>query len=283
MHNSTNKLKIKPLLLFCRVKYFIHLLPFILLQSCDLFEAHPFDGKVTGETDINNKNIKLIEAGCADKTTIRFAMTGDTQSWYSETEDFVKTINARHDIDFVIHGGDVTDFGLTNEFVWQRDILNKLKIPYVVLIGNHDCLGTGKHVYKKIFGEANFSFIAGNVNFICLNTNALEYDYSHPVPDFAFIENKRISSTPNHEKTVVAMHVPPYSVEFNNNVAIGFQERIKLFPDLQFCLHAHVHNFFERDIFNDDVIYYSPASIEKRNYLLFTITPESYTYEIIYF
>ena len=265
------------------MKYLIYLLPFILLQSCDLFEAHPFDGKITGETDINNKNIKLIEAGCAYKTTIRFVMTGDTQGWYSETEDFVKTINVRDDIDFVIHGGDLTDFGLTKEFIWQRDIFKKLKTPYVALIGNHDCLGTGKHVYKKIFGEENFSFLAGNIKFVCLNTNALEYDYSHPIPDFYFIERERITSTPNHEKTVVAMHVPPYSVEFNNNVAIGFQERIKLFPDLQFCLHAHIHYINVADIFDDGVIYYSSANIAKRNYLLFTITPESYTYEVIYF
>jgi hypothetical protein len=48
---------------------------------------------------------------------------------------------------------------------------------------------TGEEVYTKVFGEDNFSFIAGNVKFVCLNTNAIEYDYSHPVPDFDFIEN----------------------------------------------------------------------------------------------
>ena len=259
------------------------LFPFIFFQSCDLFEAHPFDGNITGETNINLKNIRLIEDGCAGKTTIRFVMTGDTQGWYSETKDFVKDVNARDNIDFVIHGGDITDFGLTKEFIWQRDILSKLKFPYVVIIGNHDCLGTGKHVYRNIFGEENFSFIAGNVKFVCLNTNALEYDYSYPIPDFNFIENERNSSTPNHEKTVVAMHVPPYSEEFNNNVAKVFQERIRLFPDLQFCLYAHVHHINARDMFGDGVIYYSPTNIGKRSYLLFTITPDSYTYEVVYF
>ena len=266
------------------MKHLIYLLPFILLQSCDgLFEAHPYDGNVTGETDINRKNISLIEKRCTDKTTIRFVMIGDTQRRYSETEDFVNTINARHDIDFVIHGGDISDFGLTKEFIWQRDMLNKLKIPYVVLIGNHDCLATGKYVYQKIFGEKNFSFTAGNVKFICLNTNALEYDYSYPIPDFNFIENERTTSTANHKKTIVVMHAPPYSEVFNNNVARTFQAHIKQFPDLQFCLHAHTHNNKAEDIFNDGVIYFGSASIEKRNYLLFTITQNSYTYEVIDF
>ena len=68
---------------------------------------------------------------------------GDSQRWYDETEDFVKEINKRNDIDFVIHGGDMSDFGLTKEFLWQRDIMNGLNVPYVALIGNHDCLGTG--------------------------------------------------------------------------------------------------------------------------------------------
>ena len=41
-----------------------------------------------------------------------------------------------------------------------------------------------------IYGDPNFAFTAGNVRFICLNTNAMEYDYSEPVPDFNFIENE---------------------------------------------------------------------------------------------
>jgi hypothetical protein len=70
----------------------------------------------------------------------------------------------------------------------MRDILNKLKIPYVVLPGNHDCLGSELSVFGEIFGALNFSFIAGKTKFLCLNTNALEFDCSTPVPDFSFIK-----------------------------------------------------------------------------------------------
>lgn len=266
------------------MKKIYYLLFLLSLQSCDdVFEAHPYDGKVTGETGINKKNSSRIEASCAEKTSIRFVMMGDTQRWYDETEKFVHSVNNRNDIDFVIHGGDISDFGLTNEFLWQRDILNGLKVPYVVLLGNHDCLATGEQVYREIFGNENFSFMAGNVKFVCLNTNALEYDYSRPVPDFGFIESESNADTLNHVKTIVAMHAQPYSEQFNNNVAQGFQERIKRFSNLQFCLYAHVHNINGTDIFDDGIIYYSSASIEKRNFLLFTITPDSYTYEVVNF
>ena len=137
-----------------------------------MIEYHPYDGRISGKTDINKKNIARIEETCRNKETIRFAMIGDTQRWYDETEAFVNALNKRNDIDFVIHGGDISDFGLTKEFLWQRDILNKLKVPYVVLLGNHDCLANGIEVFRKVFGEENFSFIAGKTKFVCLNTNA---------------------------------------------------------------------------------------------------------------
>ena len=95
-----------------------------------------------------------------------------------------------------------------------------------VVLGNHDCLGTGFDVYLKVFGEDNFAFTVGNVRFICLNTNALEYDYSHPVPDFNFMEDELRNMPAGIEKTIVAMHVPPGDGEFNNNVGRAFEHYV---------------------------------------------------------
>lgn len=256
-----------------------------LLSGCDLFEMHPYDGKITGEKNIHAKNIKRIEENCMGKKRIRFAFMGDSQRWYDETIDFVSSINQRDDIDFVIHGGDISDFGLTNEFIWMRDIMNRLDVPYVVIIGNHDCLANGETVFTTIFGELNYSFMAGNTKFICLNTNALEYDYSRPVPDFKFIEKQLKDTIEGHEKTVVAMHVRPLlSDEFNNNVANVFQHSLKQFPKLQFCLNAHDHNTNIVDIFDDGIIYFGVASMKRRTYFVFTLNEdESYEYEIVEF
>ncbi|MEG1334021.1 MAG: metallophosphoesterase [Bacteroides sp.] len=255
----------------------------LLCGGCELIDYHPYDVRIKGETDINAKNIRRIEEACRNKTTLRFAVIGDTQRWYDETESFVKAVNKREDIDFVIHGGDVSDFGLTDEFLWQRDIMNGLRAPYVVLIGNHDCLGTGEEVYRKVFGPVNFSFIAGDVKFVCLNTNALEYDYSEPVPDFTFIENQLTERKEEYRRTVFSMHAQPYSDVFNNNVAKVFQHYIKQYPNLQFCLAAHDHSLGVTDLFGDGVLYYRSASIKKRNYLLFTINPTDYSYEVVYY
>lgn len=258
------------------------LLLVISVTSCDMFETHPYDVHITGERDLTEKNIHRIETQMQGKKTFRFAMISDTQRWYDETEDVVNVINARGDVDFVIHGGDQSDFGATKEFLWMRDIFSKFRMPYVTVLGNHDCLGTGEDAYRAIYGDPNYAFTAGNVRFICLNTNALEYDYSEPVPDFNFIENELQNLPEEIEKTVFVMHVKPFDLIFNNNVAKVFQVYINQFPNVQFCLYGHEHQLKVEDLFNDGILYYQCPCAKKRTYLVFTIKEDgTYDYEAI--
>ncbi len=210
-------------------------------------------------------------------------MISDTQRWYDETEKAVEALNARDDIDFVLHGGDLSDFGLKKEFMWQRDILNRLRVPYVCLLGNHDCQGTGEAVFEKIFGPSDFAFTAADVRFVCLNTNAMEYDYSHPVPDFDFLEHEYGSFAPPARRTIFAMHVRPYDFQFNNNVAKVFEHYVMRFPQPLCCIFGHEHRWIEEDIFGDGMMYYGCPNIEKRTYILYTLTPDGYSYEKVDF
>lgn len=251
----------------------------LYVQGCNVIEYHPYDTRISGETGINDKNIRLIEERMQGKKEFRFAMISDTQRRYDETEDVVEHINRRGDIDFVLHGGDIADFGETKEFLWARDIFNRLWMPYVCLLGNHDCLGSGFDVFYKVFGSENFAFTVGNVRMVCLNTNALEYDYSHPVPDFNFMEDQLVNMPEGIEKTIVAMHVPPGDVEFNNNVNRAFERYITSYPDLQFCLYGHNHCWAEKEIFEDGVMYYGCTTVGKRGYYVITIKEEGYEIE----
>ena len=223
------------------LKKYIWLSAATLLTACDLIDYHPYDGRLDSDTsrEINPTNIERIEKVCEGKDTIRFIFMGDTQRSYNETEDFVKYVNQLDSIDFIIHGGDYTEFGLKKEFEWNDDILSKLKVPYVGLIGNHDVIGNGDQVFRKIFGNENFSFVVSDVKFVCLNTNAIEYDYSHPVPDFNFLKNEIADSTRN-KRTIVVMHAPPGNEQFDNNVKDVFQLYIKTLPSLMFCLRITI-------------------------------------------
>ena len=254
----------------------------IILHACDVFEYHPYDTKLGNEYEnINKREIEKIK-NKSSSGTFKFAFMGDTQRFYDETENFIDHINGRSDIDFIIHGGDVSDFGLKKEFIWLEDKMKRLKIPYVTLCGNHDVLGSGIEIYSIMYGPLNFSFVYNRVKFICLNTNALEFDYSTPVPDFDFMLEE-IKPADDHDRTIFVMHVPPGDIEFNNNVKMTFAYQIKQSQNLLFCLHAHTHTFAINDYFDDGTLYYGCDSMQKRSYLLFTVTPEGYDYELVHF
>ncbi len=257
----------------------------VLLVACDPFEYHPYDVRLDSKyKDINRKNIERIRAKDKGNDTVRFVFAGDTQRWYDETEDFVKAVNSRNDIEFVIQGGDLSDFGMKKEFCMMHDILSKLKVPYVAIVGNHDHLGSGEEIYRAMYGDLNFAFVYGGVKFLGMNTNALEYDYSTPVPDFHFLEKElRDSVSVRYDRTVAMMHTPPDDFIFNNNVKYVFQEYLKKFKHLMFCVHAHTHRLMQTDFYGDGIIYYGADAMMRRNYLVFTITKDSYQYEVVYF
>lgn len=259
-------------------------LPLLALTACDtVFDVHPYDTRVKGEIDINAKNIAKIEPLCKDKDTLRVAVISDSHQWYKDLIAEINDINKRDSIDFVIHLGDLTDFGATQEYNWAREKLQRLRYPYVVMQGNHDCLGTGNEVFRKMFGNNDFSFIAGRIKFLMINTNAIEYDYSEPVPDFDFLETEAKKDSALFDRTIVCMHAAPYSEQFNNNVAKPFNHYLQFYPGLMFCLYGHGHHTDEHDIFENGTIYYEVASVEKREYRIFTITPNGYSNEVISF
>lgn len=255
-----------------------------MLVGCDLIEYHPYDSRVEGETQLNRKNVQRIEQACAGKEQIVFAVLSDTQRWYDETRLAVNSINRRDDVDFVVHLGDLSDFGLAKEFEWMRDELLRLKMPCVCLIGNHDCLGTGSDVYRKVYGDPNFTFQAGDTHFVCVNTNAFEYDYSIAIPDFDFLRKDLsvVNADTITHRTVVAMHAAPGTDQFNNNVDDVFHEYLGHYPGLQFCLCGHTHVMQEFEPLEDGIVYHECGAAKGRKYLVFTLKKDgTYDKEVV--
>lgn len=262
------------------------ILPILLLgmTSCgNLFDTHPYDINFDGETGINAKRMAKIESQFDGRDTLRVAFISDSHGWYSDLQDEVDNLNGRTDVDFVIHCGDLTDTGTSKEYEWTRNIMNGLRYPYVALIGNHDYLGTGDQAYQVMYGPVDFSFIAGRIKFVCLNTNATEYDYMAAVPNFDFMEDEMTKDADRFDRTVVVMHAAPYSDQFNNNVCKSFRRYLDFFPGMMFCVYGHDHNDLVSSIYNDDLLFYGIDSAQHRNYRLFTFTPDGYEVEQVYF
>jgi len=55
------------------------------------------------------------------------------------------------------------------------------------------------------------------------------------------------------------------------------------FPQPLCCIFGHEHRWIEEDIFGDGMMYYGCPNIEKRTYILYTLTPDGYSYEKVDF
>ena len=250
------------------------------LNSC--FEYNPnqiiLDDEESGLTQ---KNITRIQSRPAP-AVIKFAFMGDTQRFYDEAEEFVDHINTRTDIDFVIHAGDISDFGLAKEFIWVNDIMSKIRVPHLTVVGNHDLLANGRKVYNEMYGDLNYSFEYGNYKFIMLNTNSREYDFKGTIPDLIWLQNQLAENTDN-KKVIVISHVPPFDVDFDKNLEQDYARILATDPNVIFSLHGHRHSFYSGEYYDDGVDYFITTSTQKKGYAVITLTTDGESIEKIEF
>jgi predicted phosphodiesterase len=115
-------------------------------------------------------------AASAQQKPIKFAFIADTH--YSEGSQSVqdlraciRDVNSQNDIDFVIFGGDLTDFGTDEELASVKKMIDSLDIKYYVVAGNHDAKWSesGCNTFRKVFGYEHFDFEYGGWRFIGCN------------------------------------------------------------------------------------------------------------------
>jgi hypothetical protein len=86
------------------------------------------------QRDQTNKNLTLLaqrpRAPVSAEAPLTFAFISDTHQGYRNFGQIVDAINARSDVELVLHGGDLTDFGTQQEYIWSFDIFSKLRVPY---------------------------------------------------------------------------------------------------------------------------------------------------------
>ena len=87
--------------------------------------------------------------------------------------------------------------------------------------------------------------------------------------------------TDKFDRTIIVMHAPPYSDQFNNNVCKAFRRYLDFFPGLMCCVYGHNHEDVVSDMYKDGLIFYGIDCAVHRNYRIFTITPDGYEVEKI--
>ena len=246
----------------------------IFLMLCfgacsDSFEFSPnqvFDQD--SAINLNAKNLARLDTMPGDDT-VTFAFVGDSQRFYDELERFIDTVNTIEEIDFVLLAGDISDFGLLEEFELVHEQLSGLNKPYFGVVGNHDVVARGEEIFERMFGPLNYAFTYRSIKFVAHNTNGKEYP-DEAVPDMNWLRSALV--TDDAARNLVAVsHVPPFSSDFNEDLEHEYTALLSETPALLLSLHGHVHTHQDGYPYNDGVRYMTSHSFDKKRFVMLKI------------
>ena len=250
----------------------LFLISTLFLLSCEnMFDYSSYVVDFDDENkNVNQTNIdRLLETDA--NSTIRIAFTGDTHRFFDEFENFVHAVNQDNTADFVIHVGDISDFGLPQQYLWGNSYLLNLNFPYFVVLGNHDLVGNGSLAYQEMYGEYNFSFIYGLTKFVFVNTNSREFSFNGNVPDINWLDSE-LQPASDFENAVVIFHVPPNDGDFDASLNEDFQSTLAKYNNVLFAVHGHLHHHDVYTLDYEGVTYLNVYGVEKGKFNMVNIT-----------
>lgn len=236
---------------------------FILIPfSCsEVIEFSPYDA------DVKSKNLNQFYTenlnihGLQNNDTITFVLLSDPHFYYDVLSKAVKSINTQTGISFVVVCGDITDAGLSREYEYYWKQVRKLNYPVVTIIGNHDFLSTGEKVFKRLFGDTNFSFVCGNYKFIAFND--VVWENENVSPDFEWFNNEVVTSS---NKCILFSHIPPWTDQFTEEYKDKFYN-IASHQQVKLSVHGHQHHYNDTIVNNKRYIV-TEAVYEHEYYLV---------------
>lgn len=243
-----------------------------LLSSCEMLEFSPNAYNNSGDqTDLTAKNLaRLASKPLPPGDTLRFVFTGDSQRFYEHAENLVKSVNQQPGLSLLVVAGDISDFGLPREMRLVAERLNKLNIPYLTVIGNHDQLANGREAYQHIFGPLNYSFVYGDTKFTFIDTNSREYNFNGRIPDVPWLQ-QQVRDLQGAKRQVVMSHVSPDDGDFDPRLTATYAQALATAPKMAFELNGHRHSFRIGETFNDGVTYINSAAFERDQYIILTV------------
>jgi outer membrane protein assembly factor BamB/calcineurin-like phosphoesterase family protein len=191
-----------------------------------------------------------ISAGAQQKP-IRFALITDTHysigsQSVNDLRACIADVNSQKDLDFVIFGGDITDFGADDELAAVKPLMDSLKLKYYVVAGNHDAKWSesGCNTFRNVFGYEHFEFEYGGWRFIGCNCGPDMRMAPALVPKESIVW---LQSLKPGIKTVFVNHYPQDSTVLNYFDVTRQLKRI----GVEFEIGGHFH---ENTILNYDGI-----------------------------
>ena len=254
----------------------------LTFTSCkDVFDYSPYVIDFDEENkNLNNKNIAIIERQNNNDKIITIAFTADTHIEFDEFDKAVDAINNlgnTTNIDFIVHMGDIADFGLPKQYLWGNSYLQNLNSPYLVTLGNHDLVGNGGEAYHEMFGEYNYSFTYNKTKFVFINTNGMELGFNGKVPDINWLE-AQLKPKDNFQKAIILIHVPPKCPDFDTSLENDFHSIIAKYNNVICVIHGHTHNHSIYIPYSDSIPYIGIYSVKNMKFNLLKIENDKFNF-----
>lgn len=139
----------------------------------------------------------------------------------------VEAINARDpQPDLVIHTGDLVHHGAPEQYGPAREILDRLKTPYVVVPGNHDA----HEGFRACFGDCAWMPSGGTfvqytvdnlpVRLVCMDTVVPGVPYGTLCEERLGWLAEQLAAEPE-KPTIVAFHHPPLATGMTGSTKVG--------------------------------------------------------------
>lgn len=234
----------------------------------------------TNPRELTQRNLDLLAARSQVAfVPFKFAVISDSHSQLAELDSAISAINRHDDLAFLLHAGDMSDAGLLQEYEWSIEILERLRIPYLTTIGNHDAINNGKENYRALFGPYDYSFVFNQVKFVVLNDNDWEFD--NQVPRFDWLETQ-LAEYFIYRHQLVLSHVPPDDTDrFTSTEITMFHDILKdNFTSLFINGHNHGFSYREEILSNGLPIgFLTTGAVEKDHYIIVTVEADRTTFE----
>lgn len=253
------------------------LLLLLQLTGCQgYFDYTPY-GIETTQHELTAKNAaRIVSQSQPAFQLFRFAVIADTHAYYEQLDDFVNHLNRRSDLAFVLIAGDLTDYGMLQEYQWSVDILQRLTIPWLTTIGNHDALNNGKENYRAFFGPFDYTFTFNQVKFVVLNSASWEFD--HYVPNLDWLTSE-LAGYYLYQHQMVLTHVLPQNSRFPVEFTQAYIDTLEShFVSLVAGGDGHTHNYEEKILSNGQAIgYLTTGTLKDRHYVVVSVEASSIT------
>lgn len=195
---------------------------------------------------------------------------------YRHLEKAIEAINSLpFSVDFVLHSGDVAEYGSSEEYALARRLLERLRFPVRYAVGNHDngmLLQNALLGIESPAGRYDQAFMVAGVQVIILDTN------NGFVPNGTLTERQladlRALCTPEGAPLIIALHHPPVPLDTpwaqEGWASFGFRSmllnegeafRAAIAPArerLRGVFFGHMHRTFQ--VQRDGILYYGAPS-----------------------